>query len=110
MRRTDRRLAQKITSWRRELFRVTRDDLSQPICSSPRVLKKALLGHLRSKRTIRRPSRRSQWRWRGQIKDLVSIRERPAEIEDRAVLSLEGDLLSGRRQLHRDLVELIPAM
>src|ERR1039457_5686787 len=34
--RADRRLAQEITSWRRESLRVTRDDLSQPFCSGPR--------------------------------------------------------------------------
>lgn len=63
------------------------------------VLKKELLGHLRSKRTIRR-SRRADPKAdrRGQIKDLVSIRQRPAAIEDRAVPGhWEGDLLSGSK-------------
>jgi IS30 family transposase len=50
------------------------------------VLKKELLGHLRSKRAIRRSQRTDPNgdRW-GQIKDIVSIRERPAAVEDRAV-------------------------
>ena len=60
------------------------------------VLKKELMGHLRSKRRIRR-SRQS----RGQIVDAISIRERPAEIEDRAIPGhWEGDLLGGTRNSH----------
>ena len=61
------------------------------------VLKKELVLHLRSKRTMRRPGPK-KWRGdaRGQIKDMVSIRERPASAEDRAVPGhWEGDLLSG---------------
>jgi hypothetical protein len=58
------------------------------------VLKKELVRHLRSKRTMRRPRRTGDKR--GQIVDLVSIRERPAAVEDRAVPGhWEGDLLSG---------------
>jgi len=63
------------------------------------VLKKELLLHLRSKRTIRR-SRLATGKGdgRGQIKDIISIRERPAAIEDRAVPGhWEGDLLSGSK-------------
>src|SRR5258707_15494199 len=61
------------------------------------VLKKELLGYLRSKRTIRRSLRTDpNGDRRGQIKDIVSIRERPAAVEDRAVPGhWEGDLLSG---------------
>jgi IS30 family transposase len=63
------------------------------------VLKKELLGHLRSKRTIRRSLRTDpNGDRRGQIKDIVSIRERPAAVEDRAVPGhWEGDLLSGSK-------------
>jgi IS30 family transposase len=63
------------------------------------VLKKELLGHLRSKRTIRRSKRAGRdGDRRGQIKDLVSIRQRPAAVEDRAVPGhWEGDLLSGSK-------------
>ena len=63
------------------------------------VLKKELLCHLRSKRTIRRSKRAGRnGDGRGQIKDLVSIRERPAAVEDRAVPGhWEGDLLSGSK-------------
>ena len=66
------------------------------------VLKKELLEHLRSKRTLRRSrhaTRRKQSR--GQIVDAISIRERPAEIEDRAIPGhWEGDLLAGVRNSH----------
>ncbi len=63
------------------------------------VLKKELLGHLRSKRTIRRSKRAGlNGDRRGQIKDIVSIRQRPAAAEDRAVPGhWEGDLLSGSK-------------
>ncbi len=61
------------------------------------VLKKELLQHLRFKRTMRRPRHANgQGDTRGQIKDIVSISERPASVEDRAVPGhWEGDLLSG---------------
>ena len=63
------------------------------------LLKKELLGHLRSRRTIRRSKRAGRnGDRRGQIKDLVSIRQRPAAVEDRAVPGhWEGDLLSGSK-------------
>ena len=50
------------------------------------VLKKELLRHLRSKRSMRRsrPVDPTGDR-RGHIKDIVSIRQRPAAVEDRAV-------------------------
>ena len=61
------------------------------------MLKKELLSHLRSKRSMRRskPVDPNGDR-RGHIKDIVSIRQRPAAVEDRAVPGhWEGDLLSG---------------
>jgi len=63
------------------------------------VLKKTLLQQLRRPRATRR-SRRATIRGqgRGQIVDAVSIRERPADVEDRAVPGhWEGDLLAGAR-------------
>src|SRR6266850_970619 len=63
------------------------------------VLKKELIGHLRSKRRIRR-SRHATDRGtgRGQIVDAVSIRQRPAEVDDRAIPGhWEGDLVEGAR-------------
>jgi IS30 family transposase len=63
------------------------------------VLKKELLGHLRSKRTIRRSKQAGlNGDRRGQIKDIVSISQRPAAVEDRAVPGhWEGDLLAGSK-------------
>ena len=63
------------------------------------VLKKELLGHLRSKRTIRRSKQAGlNGDSRGQIKDIVSISQRPAAVEDRAVPGhWEGDLLAGSK-------------
>lgn len=66
------------------------------------VLKKELLEHLRARRTIRRSRHASLKRdGLGQIKDAVSISERPACVEDRAVSGhWEGDLISGARGSH----------
>jgi IS30 family transposase len=66
------------------------------------VLKKELIQHLRTKRRIRR-SRHSRDRGHhcGQIVDAISIRERPAEVEDRAIPGhWEGDLLGGTNNSH----------
>jgi IS30 family transposase len=61
------------------------------------VLKKELMQYLRSKRTIRRSRHASLKRdGLGQIKDAVSISQRPASVEDRAVPGhWEGDLIAG---------------
>ena len=66
------------------------------------VLKKELVGHLRSRRTIRRSRHAtSRKQSRGQIVDAISIRERPAEIEDRAIPGhWEGDLIGGIHNTH----------
>ena len=63
------------------------------------VLKKELLAHLRATRAIRRSRHASLKRdGLGQIKDAVSIRERPAAVEDRAVPGhWEGDLIAGSK-------------
>jgi IS30 family transposase len=75
------------------------------------VLKKELVGHLRTRRVIRR-SQKSRTRdyGCGQIVDAPSIRERPAEVEDRAVPGhWEGGLLAGFHNTHiATLVERQP--
>ena len=63
------------------------------------VLKKELTEHLRARRTIRR-SRHASMKGNGlgQIKNMVSISERPASVEDRAVPGhWEGDLIGGSK-------------
>ena len=61
------------------------------------ALKKELLQHLRSKRAIRRSRHASlKGEGLGKITNAVSIRERPASVEDRAVPGhWEGDLIFG---------------
>ena len=63
------------------------------------VLKKELLAHLRATRAIRRSRHASLKRdGLGQMKDAISIRERPAAVEDRAIPGhWEGDLIAGSR-------------
>jgi IS30 family transposase len=63
------------------------------------VLKKELLEHLRRTRAMRRSRHHTQKTDNhGRILDTVSISERPAEVEDRAVPGhWEGDLLCGNR-------------
>jgi IS30 family transposase len=61
------------------------------------VLKKDLQAHLRSGRAIRRSRHATgKGNGRGSLSDIISIRERPASVEDRAVPGhWEGDLLCG---------------
>jgi IS30 family transposase len=64
------------------------------------VLKRALLGHLRRRRSVRRPRGRPGPR-PDRILDAISIRERPAAAEDRAIPGhWEGDLLRGAHRSH----------
>ena len=83
-----------------ESYRVSHETIHRSLYVQARgVLKKELLGYLRSKRTIRRSKRVDpDGDRRGQIKDLVSISPRPAAVEDRAVPGhWEGDLLAGTK-------------
>jgi len=61
------------------------------------ALKKELIQHLRRSRAMRRSRHHTQkTKDHGRISNTVSIRERPAEVEDRAVPGhWEGDLLCG---------------
>ena len=66
------------------------------------VLRKELISRLRTGRLMRRgKASTTRGQPRGQIVDAISIRERPAEIEDRAIPGhWEGDLLSGGKNSH----------
>jgi IS30 family transposase len=83
-----------------ESLRVSHETIYRSLFIQARgVLKKELMDHLRSKRRMRR-SRHSgeHGQSRGQIVDAISIRERPAEAEDRAIPGhWEGDLLAGAK-------------
>lgn len=65
------------------------------------VLKKELTAHLRTRRQMRLPKSHNARSGQGRILDMVSIRDRPAEVEDRAVPGhWEGDLLAGANDTH----------
>ena len=86
-----------------ESMRVSHETIYRSLFIQARgVLKKELIQHLRSKRRIRRSQHSRIFRdSRGQIADAISIRERPPEIEDRAIPGhWEGDLLSGSKNSH----------
>lgn len=88
---------------REEFYQVSHETIYRSLFVQARgVLKKELLGHLRSRRTIRRSRQATQKGGdHGQIKDMISISERPASVEDRAVPGhWEGDLLSGSKNSH----------
>jgi IS30 family transposase len=81
-----------------ESMRVSHETIYRSLFIQARgVLKKELMDHLRSKRRMRRSRHASEHgQSRGKIVDAVSIRERPAEVEDRAIPGhWEGDLLAG---------------
>ena len=70
-----------------ESMRVSHETIYRSLFIQARgALKKELLEHLRSKRRIRRSQHSRIFKdGRGQIPEAISIRERPAEVEDRAV-------------------------
>ena len=81
-----------------ESMRVSHETIYRSLFIQARgVLKKELMDHLRSKRRMRRSRHASEHgQSRGKIVDAISIRERPAEAEDRAIPGhWEGDLLVG---------------
>jgi IS30 family transposase len=86
-----------------ESMRVSHETIYRSLFIQARgVLKKELVQHLRSKRSLRRSRlARAGGHSQGQIVDAISIRERPAEIEDRAIPGhWEGDLLAGSKNSH----------
>ena len=65
------------------------------------VLKKELMAHLRTSRQMRLAKGAKTGRGHGQIVDMVSIRERPAEADDRVIPGhWEGDLVTGAGDTH----------
>jgi len=95
---------QQVSGWLKiqypddESMRVSHETIYRSLFIQARgALKKELLEHLRSKRRIRRSRHARIFKdARGQIPEAISIRERPAEAEDRAIPGhWEGDLLAG---------------
>ena len=100
---------QQISGWLKmeypndQSLRVSHETIYRSLFIQARgALKQELVQHLRSKRRIRRSRHASvHGHSQGRIVDAISIRERPAEIEDRAVPGhWEGDLLRGARNSH----------
>ncbi len=86
-----------------ESMRVSHETIYRSLFIQARgVLKKELAKHLRRPRRIRHGRRYTlRGRGRGEIPDAVSIRERPAQVNDRAVPGhWEGDLLAGSNKTH----------
>ena len=82
-----------------EEMRVSHETIYQSLFVQGRgALRKELWQCLRTGRATRRPQGQAA-STKGQIRDMVMISERPAEVEDRAVPGhWEGDLLMGKRQ------------
>src|SRR6202140_1614164 len=100
---------QQVSGWLKmeypndESLRVSHETIYRSLFIQARgALKQELVRHLRSKRRIRRSRHSSvHGHSRGQIVDAISIRERPAAVEDRAVPGhWEGDLLRGTNNSH----------
>jgi len=86
-----------------ETMRVSPETIYRSLFIQARgVLKKELVAHLRRVRMMRSSKNASrQGQGRGGIIDAVSIRERPADVEDRAVPGhWEGDLIRGSNNTH----------
>jgi IS30 family transposase len=100
---------QQISGWLKrqyphdESLRVSHETIYRSLFIQARgALKQELVRHLRSQRRIRRSQHSSvHGHSQGRIVDAISIRERPAEVEDRAIPGhWEGDLLRGAGNSH----------
>ena len=82
-----------------EEMRVSHETIYQSLFIQGKgALRKELSQCLRTGRAVRRPQGRPG-STKGQIRDMVMIPQRPAEVEDRAVPGhWEGDLIMGKRQ------------
>ena len=95
----------QISSWLVEAYpgdeemRVSHETIYQSLFVQGRgALRKELWRCLRTGRAVRRPQGRGA-STKGQIRDMVMISQRPAEVEDRAVPGhWEGDLIMGKNQ------------
>jgi IS30 family transposase len=99
----------QIAGWLKQAFpdeesmRVSHETIYRSLFIQSRgVLKKELLKHLRSGRVMRQSKHNNtKGITRGQIIDGVSIRERPADVEDRSIPGhWEGDLIAGTKNTH----------
>jgi transposase, IS30 family len=94
---------QQISGWLKKAYpddvsmRVSHETIYRSLFIQARgVLRKELTTHLRRRQSLRIPQAARQFNSRYLIADLVSISQRPAEVEDRAVPGhWEGDLLCG---------------
>jgi IS30 family transposase len=86
-----------------ERMRISHETIYRSLFIQARgVLKKELQAHLRTRRKMRHSKvSTTKGQPRGQIIDAISIRERPADVDDRAVPGhWEGDLISGSNNSH----------
>jgi transposase, IS30 family len=96
---------QQIAQWLRREFggdasmRISHESIYRDLYMPSRKVFDATMFHrLRSKRSIRRPRGKKRAHGRGQIRNMVSIRERPTEADTRQVTGhWEGDLVFGAR-------------
>ena len=96
---------QQIAQWlRREYLddaamRISHESIYRDVyMPSRKVFDASMFHRLRSERSIRRPRGKKRSHGRGQIRNMVSIRERPAEADTRQVAGhWEGDLVFGAR-------------
>ena len=100
---------EQIAGWLRDSFpendamQVSHETIYRTLFVQARgALKKELVKHLRTRRVMRKAkTATTKGQTRGQIVDAVSISERPASVEDRAVPGhWEGDLISGTNNSH----------
>lgn len=100
---------QQISGWLKKRYpsqtymRVSHETIYRSLYIQTRgVLKKELQAHLRTQRTMRRSQQSTTaGQQRGQIIDAVSISQRPASVDDRAVPGhWEGDLIRGSKNSH----------
>jgi len=100
---------QQIAGWLKHMYpgdesrQVSHETIYKTLFIQARsALKKELQPHLRSKHAIRRSLHTGKEQdKRGQIPDMVSISERPASVEDRALPGhWEGDLIAGSKNTY----------